>query len=447
MKATSWIPVHRRHELRNLATKSHQVVIVAAVVGAVTGLFVAGFERFVIDIAYDHIVRLRPWEIAILPGIGLIVAVVSRRMISPGTDAGTSDEYLHAFHDRHHELGWRPFVARTVAALATLGSGVPMGLEGPSMYAGAVVGSNVQRRLPRTFRDADRRVLLVAGAAAGVAAIFKAPATGAVFAIEVPYQGDLARRMLLPALVASATGYLAFVAINGTAALFPIDGTPSFSIRDLLGAMGVGVVAGAVARVFGWLLRHAKRLSSNRRPILMTLGAGAALSAAFTIARLMTGRSLLIGPGYDVVVWASDPKRSVGIIFAILCLRCFATATAVAGGATGGLFVPLVVAGALTGAIIGRAVNGDLTLFIVIGVAACLGAGYRVPLAAVVFVAETTGRPSFIVPGLLAAVAAELMMGASSVTKLQQSAELQREDASAQRLGPQRSDESELPSP
>jgi CIC family chloride channel protein len=433
--------------LRNLATKSHQVVIVAAVVGAVTGLFVAGFERFVIDIAYDHIVRLRPWEIAILPGIGLIVAVVSRRMISPGTDAGTSDEYLHAFHDRHHELGWRPFVARTVAALATLGSGVPMGLEGPSMYAGAVVGSNVQRRLPRTFRDADRRVLLVAGAAAGVAAIFKAPATGAVFAIEVPYQGDLARRMLLPALVASATGYLAFVAINGTAALFPIDGTPSFSIRDLLGAMGVGVVAGAVARVFGWLLRHAKRLSSNRRPILMTLGAGAALSAAFTIARLMTGRSLLIGPGYDVVVWASDPKRSVGIIFAILCLRCFATATAVAGGATGGLFVPLVVAGALTGAIIGRAVNGDLTLFIVIGVAACLGAGYRVPLAAVVFVAETTGRPSFIVPGLLAAVAAELMMGASSVTKLQQSAELQREDASAQRLGPQRSDESELPSP
>ena len=449
VKATSWIPVHRRHELRNLATKSHQVVVVAAVVGAVTGLFVAGFERFVIDIAYDHIVRLRPWAIAILPGIGLVVAVVARRMISPGTTAGTSDEYLHAFHDRHHELGWRPFAARTVAALATLGSGVPMGLEGPSMYAGAVIGSNVQRRLPRTFRDADRRVLLVAGAAAGVAAIFKAPATGAVFAIEVPYQGDLARRMLLPALVASATGYLTFVAINGTAALFPIDGTPSFSIRDLLGAMGVGVVAGAVARGFSWMLRHAKRLSSNRRPMLMTLGSGAALAAAFTIARLMTGRSLLVGPGYDVVVWASEPKRSIGIIFAILCLRCFATATAVAGGATGGLFVPLVVAGALTGSIIGRAINhGDLTLFIVIGVAACLGAGYRVPLAAVVFVAETTGRPSFIVPGLLAAVAAELMMGASSVTKLQQSAEVQREDALPQlRLGQENNDESASPPP
>ncbi len=59
-------------------------------------------------------------------------------------------------------------------------------------------------------------MLLVAGAAAGFAAIFKAPATGAVFALEVPYQDDLARRMLLPALVSSASSYLVFVAINGT---------------------------------------------------------------------------------------------------------------------------------------------------------------------------------------------------------------------------------------
>ena len=121
-------------------------------------------------------------------------------------------------------LGLRAFVARTLAGLATLGSGGPMGLEGPSLYAGAVVGSNLQRRLPRMFRNADRRVLLVAGAAAGVAAIFKAPATGAVFALEVPYQDDLARNMLLPAMVSSAAGYLVFVGINGTSAAVPDPG-------------------------------------------------------------------------------------------------------------------------------------------------------------------------------------------------------------------------------
>ena len=118
-----------------------------------------------------------------------------------------------------------------------------------------------------------------------------------------------------------------------------------------------------------------------------------------------------------MIAWASVPGRSIAIMAAILALRCLATSTTVAGGGVGGLFIPLVVAGALTGSIVGGAVDGpDLTLFIVVGVAAFLGAGYRVPLAAVMFVAETTGRPSFIVPGLLAAVAAELMMGASSVT-------------------------------
>jgi CIC family chloride channel protein len=69
---------------------------------------------------------------------------------------------------------------------------------------------------------------------------------------------------------------------------------------------------------------------------------------------------------------------------------------------------------------VGGAVNElDTSLFTVVGAAAFLGAGYRVPLAAVVFVAEATGRPGFVVPGLLAAVAAELVMGRYSVTAYQ----------------------------
>ena len=109
-----------------------------------------------------------------------------------------------------------------------------MGLEGPSLYSGAVIGSNLQID-SQAFRGADRRVLLVAGAAAGVAAIFKAPATGAVFALEVPYQDDIARHMLLPALVSSATGYLTFVAINGTRRCSRSRGA-RLDFRDLAGA-------------------------------------------------------------------------------------------------------------------------------------------------------------------------------------------------------------------
>ncbi len=105
---------------------------------------------------------------------------------------------------------------------------------------------------------------------------------------------------------------------------------------------------------------------------------------------------------------------------AILALRCIGTSLTVAGGGVGGLFIPLVVAGALAGRIVGGTVHAlDTSLFTVIGVAAFLGAGYRVPLAGVMFVAEATGRPGFVVPGLIAAVVAELLMGRSSVTTYQ----------------------------
>ncbi len=195
-----------------------------------------------------------------------------------GASPATADEYLHAFHDPDTELRGRGVPARVAAAIATLGFGGAMGMEGPSLYMGAAIGSALQRRFARLFGDADRRLLLVAGAAAGVSAIFKAPATGAVFALEVPYQDDFARRMLLPALVASASSYLVFAAINGTEPLFPIHGSPPFSFRDLAGALLVGIGAGLGARAFAALLRGAKRIAATwpapRRVVLAGLALG-----------------------------------------------------------------------------------------------------------------------------------------------------------------------------
>ncbi|MEO6125507.1 MAG: chloride channel protein, partial [Ilumatobacteraceae bacterium] len=440
VKKITWVPAHRRAELRALATRSQQVVMLAAVVGAATGLVVALFDRLVVDESFDSVLMLSPWLIGVMPGIGLLVAYAIRRYIGGGVTPSSADEYLRAFHDRNHLLGGRQFIARMLAAVATLGSGGPMGLEGPSMYAGSFIGSTLQRRLPRVFRGADRRVLLVAGAAAGVAAIFKAPATGAVFALEVPYQDDLARRMLLPALVAAASGYLVFVAINGTDPLFPIDGAVGFALHDLLGAVAIGIVGGIAARGFAWLLRRAKAVQAGRHPLRITIAAGVAVAAFFALGRLLTGDNLVVGAGYNVMAWASEPGRTVWILLGLLVLRSFATAAVVAGGGVGGLFVPLVVAGALVGAAIGSVVDAEaMTLFIVIGVAAFLGAGYRVPLASVMFVAETTGRPSFVVPGLLAAVAAELVMGRSSVTNYQWDAETAAANATIAAATPNRS--------
>jgi CIC family chloride channel protein len=407
---------------RALAQRSREALIVAAGVGVLTELGVAAFES-VISGGLERLDDLPLWIIACAPLVGLAVAAVSLRWIGPRSTPSTADEYLLAFHDSEHSLGLRALAARMVAGIATLASGAPMGLEGPSLYLGASIGDTLERRAPRLLSARNRRLLLVAGAAAGVAAIFRAPATGAVFALEVPYQDNFARNMLAPALVGSASSYLVFVAVHGTAPVLAVTGSPPFSFKDLTAALVLGLLAGVGARTFAYMLRGAKQVVARVSPWVRVPAAGLALAMCFVCARLVAGANLTTGPGYDTIRWALDPTRGTWLVAAILVLRVVATSTTVAGGGVGGLFIPLVVAGALAGRIVGGVANAlDTSLFTVVGAAAFLGAGYRVPLAAVVFVAEATGRPGFIVPGLLAAVVAELVMGTRSVTAYQQPA-------------------------
>jgi CIC family chloride channel protein len=411
--------VGRREEIGTLARRSWQVVLLAAVVGVATGAAVALLETVIIGME-ERVSELPLWIVVGAPAVGLLITALVLRWIGGGVSPSTADEYLKAFHDDEYPLPGRAFVARTLGAVATLGLGGAMGLEGSSIYIGANIGTRVQHAARRFFADDDRRVLLVAGAAAGVAAIFKAPATGAVFALEVPYQDEFARHMLIPSLVGAASGYLSFAAFHGTDPLFPIHSAPPFNYVDLLVALALGAAAGLGARMFARGLRWAKDLA-NRTPAWQRVTvAGAVIGVLILISQWATGAPLAFGPGYQALTWAADPDRALWAVAVLLAVRCLATTAVVGGGGVGGLFVPLVVAGALLGRLVGGAVHElQTSLFTVIGVAAFLGAGYRVPLAAVMFVAEATGHPGFVVPGLLAAVAAELVMGRSSVTAYQ----------------------------
>lgn len=402
--------------------RNHRLVLFGALTGAVTGLGVAGFERLVSRGALDNLLDAPLWLKLILPTLGLVVAAVALRVLAGNASPSTADEYVKNFHERDRRLPLKPVVGRLVASIATLASGCALGFEGPSIYFGAAVGSALQRRLSHFFSRDDAKVLLVAGAAAGVAAIFKAPATGALFALEVPYRDDLARRMLLPTLFSAAAAYVVFVAVNGTEPLFALGGTPALDTRDLAGAVVVGLAAGLAARGFATVLVAAKRLAARTRPLIRVPAAGAAIAALIALGQWLTGRSLVFGPGYQTVIWAVEPKRAVGVVLGLLLLRGAATTAAVAGGGAGGLFIPLVIEGTLLGRAAGAAFHAQgptLSLFTVLGVAAFLGAGYRVPLAAVMFVAESTGKAGFVVPGLIAAAASQLTVGRATVAPLQ----------------------------
>jgi chloride channel protein, CIC family len=414
----------RTGELRDLVRRSREVVLLAAITGAVTGLFVRFFEYIVVEVTFEHIVEGPLWVGAVAPGIGLLLSAILLHSLGNGASSATSDEYLRAFHDPEYPLRPRAFMARMAAAITTLGSGGAMGLEGPSMYGGSALGAMIQRRLPKAFRGADHRTLLVAGAAAGVAAIFKAPATGAIFALEVPFRDQMARRMLLPALVASASGYLVFVALSTTDPIFSFQAErpAGFEFKDLAGAILIGIFCAIGARAFSRLIRHAKTFTYRPAPVRVAL-ASVTMVVLFVLSRALTGESLTIGTGYNVIRWLAE-EHALWLLAAVFALRCLATATTLAGGGVGGLFVPLVVGGAIVGRGVGDIVNPlDPTLYVLLGIAAFLGAGYRVPLAAVMFVAETTGQPGFIVPALFAAVAAELVMGDQSITTFQRAPE------------------------
>ena len=413
-------PQRHRSRLVAVGRRSQQVVLLAGTTGVLVGIVVAGFERLTAEVLLETVFDQPLWVQAMAPALGLLVAAACLRAAGRHVSPATSDEYIRAFHDTGGGIALRLVPFRLAAAIATLGSGGPLGYEGPALYTGAGIGAALQRRMRRHFAAEDTKVLLVAGAAAGVAAIFKAPVTGLVFALEVPYQEDLARRMLLPAAISAAASYVTFAAIVGTEPILPVAGQPPFNLVDLGGAAVVGLAAGVLARVFIVIIQRAKQAATRGHPAVRAIAAGAVLATTVVLADALGDSTLGLGPGYHALEWALDPTHSLLAIFALGTLRVVGTAAVVGGGGTGGMFIPLVIQGALVGRAVGGAFAVETgTLFPVVGMAAFLGAGYRVPLAAVVFVAEFTGRPGFVVPGLIAAVIAQLVMGNASISPYQ----------------------------
>ena len=304
----------------------------------------------------------------------------------------------------------RDLWAKLLECAATLGSGGALGYEGPALLSGATVGSWAETRFMQRFRQDDAKVLMVAGAAAGIAAVFRAPLTGVVFALEVPYTQDVARRALLPALIAASTSYITYVVLLGTGRIFETSGGAAFDLRDLLGGFAVGLACGALARVGAWTIAHAKHLAL---PVgARVTGAGLALFGLALASDRWFHTPVSLGSGYEAIRWAQHHDTALGLLVVLFVVRFAATWFTVAGGGVGGLFIPLVTQGAIAGYIVQAIAHApNAGLFPTIGIAAFLGAGYRTPLAGVSFVAEATGQPGFVVPALLAAAASQLVMG------------------------------------
>lgn len=405
-----------------------RMLIAAIFVGIVVGLLVAVFERVTVEWLLEELAERPLWQQALAPIIGLTLSSIFLRVIGGrDTTNSTSDEYIKAFHERSPSLPWRDLPAKLMAGAATIGFGGAVGLEGPSIYAGSTTGFHVQNRVARLLRRDEQKVLLVAGAAAGVAAIFKAPATGVLFAMEAPYRDDVTRRALLPALLAAAASYLTFITVlDDRTAVFPVLGRTQNPLEawDLLGGALVGLAAGLAGRGFAYLVRHAK--SANRVSLHWRIIIGGSVLAGLAVGSdAVFDSPLTLGIGRNATDWVFEEEQAIGLLAALFLFRMVATLVTVGAGGTGGLFIPLAVLGVIMGALIGEVVGqADTTLYPTLGLAAFLGAGYRVPIAAVMFVAESSRGSPFVVPALIAAAVSQLVAGSSSVSNYQQSRRL-----------------------
>lgn len=389
---------------------------VATVVGIFTGVVVIAIEHAVEDLLHE-VQKGSPWVIALVLVAGAVVAALLVQFLG-GRSSSTTETYVEKFHDPEPPLEPRYAPGRLGASVASLGSGAPLGLEGPAVYSGAVIATFLRGHW-KWARGIEANALMAAAAAAGVSAVFKAPVAGAIFALEVPFRNKFAGERLLPALFGSAAGYLTLTAIEGIDKELGVAEV-QISFGRAVAALLLGAIVGLVARGIIALIRLAEQYNARGIPLVRGLAAGLGLAGLFALGRGLTGEDVAITAGFPVVDWALEPGHSFWLLVAVLLVRTFGTSVAIGGGGAGGLFVPLIATGAIVGRIFADVGNvEDLTLFVLVGGAAMLGAGYAAPLTGVIIIAELTGQPGLIVPALLATTMAMLTVGNRSVSHAQ----------------------------
>lgn len=389
------------------------MLAVASTIGVLVGLVGLALEHAVDDVL-EELFEAPVWVPAVVLLAGAVVTAFVSSSLS-GRRTATTEVYVEEFHRETPQLTLKRAPGRLLAAFTTLASGAPLGLEGPAVYSGSVAAAVVHRRRPQ-LSAATHHALLVAGAAAGISAVFKSPAAGAIFAMEVPFRGRLAGERVLPAIFGSAAGYLTIASVDGVRPEIEVP-LIELTYGRVAASAALGIVVGIVARGVIRIVDEAES-SHNRWPVwARAIAAGGALAGIYAAGRGLTGEPITLSSGNNVIDWAIEPGHAVLVLVGVFLLRAAGPAVSIVGGGVGGLFIPLMASGAVIGRLFADAASSDdLALFVVVGAACMLGAGYAVPLTGVVFVAEYTGQATVIVPALCAMAITRLIVGGRSVS-------------------------------
>jgi H+/Cl- antiporter ClcA len=301
-------------------------------------------------------------------------------------------------------LGGALMDGKPLSAAISIGSGGPFGAEGPILMTGGAVGSMVAQTLHLTA--AERKTLLVAGAAAGMSAVFGTPVAAVLLALEL-LLFEWKPRSAIPVALASAVAAVLRPAVLGAGPLFPVPPHPALvSSGEFAGCVVVGLSAGLASAVLTRAV-YAAEDAFERLPVHWMWWP--AIGAVFVgLGGWLEPRAL--GVGYDNIADLLDGRLVGEAIAALVIVKAAIWVVSLGSGTSGGVLAPLLTLGAGLGGLeaVGLPDEG-LGFWPLIGMGAMLGGTMRSPLTAVVFALELTRDFSAMVPLLIAVSAAYLV--------------------------------------
>ena len=402
------------------------ILLLCGLVGVATGfaaLAMRSLTHFIEEVLVGNIIRYINYGFyVIFPAVGfLLVYWVKKYIIRKEVSHGIPS-ILYAVAKQKSIMKRFQAYGSILTAPITIGFGGSVGLEGPMVVTGAGISSQLARLFH--INQSDRMLLLACACAAALAAIFKVPLAGILFAIEV-FGLDLTLSSLLPLFVASLSGVLTSYIFFGNAALLPIYVGDSFLMHNIPFYLLLGVVGGFMSAYFTFVYEGVNRFFSKFSSAYLRIVIGGAI-----LGLLVFVMPPLYGEGHEVInhLKAGHPELSISsnifgwnlenpwvvilLLGGLVLFKVVATSVTFGAGGVGGIFSPMLFMGGVMGNCFARIINQidilpyklPLANFTLIGMTALMTGVLHAPLTAIFLIAEVTGGYSLFVPAMVTAV-------------------------------------------
>ncbi len=365
--------------------------------------------------SFDLMQALEPsrrWLLFIVPTLGGIVSGWLVFTFAPEAEGHGTDAVIRAFHREHGIIAPRVPLIKTLASAVTLGTGGSAGREGPIAQIGASLASVLAQKLK--LSEQERRILLIAGMAAGIGSIFRSPLGGAFFAVEVLYRQDLESEGLMPSVIAGITGYSIFSSIMGSSTVFTVPEFVFVSPLELLPIILFAILCAAVGILYVDIFYGTKKSLFDRiklpphvKPAIGGLLVGV---IAFWF-------PAVLGSSYGWLQQAMYGALPLSFMALLAFLKIFATSFTIGSGGSGGVFAPSLVIGGMLGGLFGEGMHAlfpslihQPEAYVMIGMATFFAGVANVPITTTIMISEMTGSYNLLVPLIFGGTIVHLMI-------------------------------------